>query len=233
MISYNQFFRNFSSVSDRLGEAAVRAGREADGVRLLPVTKTHPAEAVQFAERVGLRRVGENRVQEAAAKREAVAGGAGVRWDLIGHLQSNKASLALEVFDRVQSVDSWKLARKLDRLAGEANRRLPCLVQVNTAKDPRKYGFEASEIREEGESLAGFQHLHIEGLMTIGPLQGGREAARRAFADLRELAEDLRSRTGLSLPELSMGMSGDLEEAVAEGSTMVRVGSALFGERPQ
>ncbi len=231
MISYNQFFQKFTGVVGRMEDAARRAGRDPSGISLLPVTKTHPKEAVEFSGRAGLGRIGENRVQEAAAKRSEVRGVPDLRWDLIGHLQSNKAALALEVFDRIQSVDSWKLARRLDRLAGERNRRLPCLIQVNTAGDPRKYGFDSGQLLEDCEQLVHFEHLEMEGLMTIGPLEGGRDAARRAFAGLRELVERLRQRTGLALPELSMGMSGDLEEAVAEGSTLIRVGSALFGER--
>lgn len=231
MISDNEFFENFSRLLERVSAAARPAGRDPASITILPVTKTHPPEAVEQARSAGLDRVGENRVQEAAAKREAV-GGDGLHWDLIGHLQSNKAALALRVFDRVQSVDSWKLADRLDRLAAEGGRRLPCLLQVNTAADPRKFGFSPEAIRAEPERAAGFRNLLVEGLMTIGPLEGGRAEARKAFAGLRELADDLRRRSGLPLPVLSMGMSGDLEEAVAEGSTLVRVGSALFGARP-
>lgn len=229
MISYNQFFQNLSGVAGRMAEAAKLARRPPEEVSLLPVTKTHPAEAIGYAHRAGLKRVGENRVQEAEAKRREVS--TEVDWDLIGHLQSNKAALALQVFERIQSVDSWKLARRLDRLSGEAGRKFPCLLQVNTAEDPRKYGFSSEEILSGCDQFSEFSNLEIQGLMTIGPLEGGREAARRAFAGLRQLCDELRARTGLPLPELSMGMSGDLEEAIAEGSTLIRVGSALFGER--
>jgi len=213
-------------------EAAIRAGRPAAEITLLPVTKTHPVEAVLFSARSRFSRVGENRVQEAAVKRREADCACALKWDLIGHLQSNKAALALEVFDRIQSVDSWKLAEKLDRLAGEAGRKLPCLFQVNTGNDPGKYGFGVGEFLSQCDKLVGFEQLEVEGLMTIGPLEGGHPAARRAFAALRNLAEESRGRTGLGLSELSMGMSGDLEEAVLEGATIIRLGSALFGQRP-
>ncbi len=230
MISYNMFFQNFQSVSGRVAEAARASGRRPEEVRVLPVTKTHPAAAVEFAVRAGLERVGENRVGEAAEKR-AVSAGAPAKWDLIGHLQSNKAALALRTFDRLQSVDSLKLAVRLDRLAGEAGLRPECFIQINTGLDPRKHGFAPGEVAAAFDRLAELGNLSITGLMTIAPLEGGRAEARKAFARLRELAGDLRRRSGLPLPELSMGMSGDLEEAVAEGSTLVRIGSALFGER--
>jgi len=230
MISFNEFFQKFQSVSRRVAEAARASGRSPEEVTVLPVTKTHPAAAVEFAVRAGLERVGENRVAEAADKRSGLAD-LPAKWDLIGHLQSNKAALALRTFDRFQSVDSLKLAVRLDRLAGEAGLRPECFIQVNAGLDPRKYGFAPREIPGAFDQLAGLENLSITGLMTIGPLDGGRTEAGRAFARLRELADDLRRRSGLPLPELSMGMSGDLEEAVAEGSTLVRVGSALFGAR--
>lgn len=231
MISYNDFFENFRSVAGRMEKAATAAGRSAGEIAVLPVTKTFPVDAVDYARRAGLLRVGENRVQEAVAKKTSDRGDPPVAWDLIGHLQSNKASVAVECFDRIQSVDSLKLAKRLDRLAAEAGRRMPCLLQVNSGADPRKYGFLPGEIEPVVDGIAGCRHLAVEGLMTIGPLEGGRDAARRAFAELREIRDVLRSRTGLALDELSMGMSGDLEEAIAEGSTLVRLGSALFGER--
>lgn len=230
MISYNEFFDNFSELQETVETEVKRQGRDAGEIKILPVTKTHPADAVEYSLRAGLLSVGENRVQEAMEKAGQISDER-LCWELIGHLQSNKASQAVETFGRIQSVDSLKLARKLDRLAGEAGRKLRCLIQVNTGEDPRKFGFSAADFEKEFEGLLEFEHLEIEGLMTIGPLEGGNEAARRAFARLRELAESLRDRTGRALPELSMGMSGDLAEAIAEGSTMIRVGSALFGVR--
>ncbi|MGE9291054.1 MAG: YggS family pyridoxal phosphate-dependent enzyme [Puniceicoccales bacterium] len=230
MISYNEFFENFSNLRKRISEEASRHGRDADEIRILPVTKTHPKDAVEYAARAGLASVGENRVQEAVEK-SSLLPDVGLKWELIGHLQSNKSALAVNTFDRIQSVDSGKIARKLDRFAGEAGRMLPCLIQVNTGEDPRKFGFLVEEMERELEGLLALENLEIEGLMTIAPLEGGTDAARRAFARLRELAESLRERSGRDLPELSMGMTGDLAEAIAEGSTMIRVGSGLFGAR--
>jgi pyridoxal phosphate enzyme (YggS family) len=194
------------------------------------VTKTHPVDAVEHSIRAGLNAVGENRVQEAVEKLEKLSD-AEVTWELIGHLQSNKASKAVEAFDRIQSVDSLKLARKLNRFAGEGKTNLRCLIQVNSGEDPGKHGFGVDGFEQVFDDLLTLDNLEMEGFMTIGPLEGGADAALRAFARLRILAESMRTRSGMALPELSMGMSGDLAEAIAEGSTMIRVGSALFGPR--
>ncbi len=230
MIDYDVFERNLAGLRKRLATAEALAGRVPGGVSLLPVTKTHPAEAVCHAVRAGLAAVGENRVREAVEKRAALAALA-VRWELIGHLQSNKAKPAVETFDRIQSVDSIKLLERLDRLAGEARRRLPVLLEFNTGEDPNKYGFAVADGEAALEAALGCEQLVVEGLMTVAPLEGGRDAARRAFERLRELRDGLAARAGHPLPELSMGMTGDLEEAVAAGSTQVRVGTALFGAR--
>jgi hypothetical protein len=225
------FSENLDQVRKRMAEAARAAGRDPATIQLLPVTKTRPGEVLAWVREEGLPAVGENRVQEALEKRGDPADRHGLRWELIGHLQSNKAGAAVTHFDRIQSVDSLRLARRLDRLAAAEGRVLPVLLQVNTGEDPRKYGWSPEGLRADQEALLALGALRIEGLMTIGPLAGGREAARPAFARLRQLAGELRGETGLPLPELSMGMSGDLEEAVAEGSTLVRIGSDLFGAR--
>jgi len=226
-----QFSENLARVRKRIAAAARAAGRDPATVQLLPVTKTQPGEVLDWIRAEGLGAVGENRVQEALGKRGEAADRHGLRWELIGHLQSNKAALAVAHFDRIQSVDSLRLARRLDRLAAEEGRVLPVLLQVNTGGDPRKYGWSPEGLRADLEELLAMKALGVEGFMTIGPLEGGREAARPAFARLRALAVELRGATGLPLAELSMGMSGDLEEAVAEGSTLVRIGSDLFGPR--
>lgn len=233
MITYEDFCSRVAEVEARIAAACLAAGRDAGAVRLLPVTKTHPAEAAIFAARRGLGAVGENRVQEAAAKRPLAP--AGLRWELIGHLQSNKARAAAETFACIQSVDSEKLARRLDAAAGELGRPLTVLLQVNAGRDPAKFGCELEDAPRLLETALGCAHLRVEGFMTIAPL--GTNAAEtadhaaRTFANLRALRDDLAARFAVALPALSMGMSGDLEAAVAAGSTCVRVGTALFGAR--
>ncbi|HEY1765455.1 MAG TPA: YggS family pyridoxal phosphate-dependent enzyme [Opitutaceae bacterium] len=226
---YEAFKRRADAVRIRIDEACVRAGRTPGSVKLLAVTKSHPAQAVEWAARYGLAAVGENRVQEAVEKRSQTR--APVAWELIGHLQSNKAKVAARAFDRVQSVDGMKLLGLLDREAGALGRVLPVLLQVNAGRDPAKSGVEPDEAPQLLDAALACKSLRVEGLMTIAPLAGGSEAARRTFASLRQIRDRLAPRSGLGLGELSMGMSGDLDEAVAEGSTLVRVGTALFGAR--
>jgi pyridoxal phosphate enzyme (YggS family) len=226
---YEDFRERADAVRARIAAACARAGRGPAEVELLAVTKSHPALAVEWAARYGLRAVGENRVQEAVEKRSLTA--APVAWELIGHLQSNKARLAARHFDRIQSVDSPKLLEVLDRAAGELGRTLPVLLQVNAGLDPAKSGADPEEAPRLLEAALARGNLRVEGLMTIAPLEGGADAARRTFARLREIRDRLAPSAGAGLRELSMGMSADLDEAVAEGSTIVRIGSALFGER--
>jgi pyridoxal phosphate enzyme (YggS family) len=154
-----------------------------------------------------------------------------VRWELIGHLQSNKAKLAVEHFGRIQSVDSEKLLNVLDRAAGELGRKLPVLLQINAGNDPAKFGTEPADAPRLLELALTKAHLQVEGLMTIAPLSGDPAVARRTFARLRTIRDQLAARSGVPLRELSMGMSGDLDAALAEGSTLVRIGSALYGPR--
>lgn len=202
-------------------------------VELLAVTKTHPAAAAEFAARYGLRAVGENRVQEAVEKRPHVKGL--IAWELIGHLQSNKARVAAEHFDRVQSVDSEKLLNHLDRAAGEFGRVLPVLLQINAGNDPAKFGADVADAPRLLETALAKSHLRVDGLMTIAPLGASPEEtaehAKRTFSNLRAQRDELAARFDTPLRELSMGMTGDLAIAVASGSTMVRVGTALFGAR--
>ena len=217
-------------VLERIEQAATRAGRDPAGVTLVAVSKTVPADRVQAAIDAGLRDLGENRVQEAAAKIPATSGGS---WHLIGPLQSNKAGRAVELFDTIQSVDSVDLARRVDRLAGERapGRPQAILLQVNVADDPAKAGFTPDAVTAALPELLRLPNLRIDGLMTIGPLVESQGAARPTFVALRRLAEALRTaHPGLG-PALSMGMSDDFEAAVEEGATIVRVGRAIFGER--
>ena len=230
ILSYEEFLTNLAALRARVTDACATAGRDPASVTILPVTKTHPVEAALYAARAGLPTVGENRVQEALPKIES-AQGKGVRWELIGHLQSNKAKHAARAFDRIQSVDSGKLLDLLDRVAGENGRILPVLLQVNAGNDPAKSGVEVADAPRLLEHASTKAHLRIEGLMTVAPLSDDPDVARRTFAALRGLRERLAT-PAIPLAELSMGMTGDLVEAIAEGSTMIRVGTALFGSRP-
>ena len=228
-IEYDDFRLRADALLSRIAELCRMAGRSPRDVALLPVTKTHPATAVEYVARYGLGAVGENRVQEAAEKRALTA--ATVRWELIGHLQTNKAKLAVTHFGRIQSVDSEKLLIVLDRAAGELGRKLPVLLQVNAGHDPAKFGADPTVIARLLEVALAKPHLQVDGLMTIAPLSNDPAVARHTFAHLRNIRDQLAARSGSALPELSMGMSGDLDAAIAEGSTLVRVGTALFGPR--
>lgn len=235
-IDYEEFSRRADAIRARIRAACATAGRDPATVELLAVTKTHPAAAADYAARYGLRAVGENRVQEGVAKRaETAPGSARLAWELIGHLQSNKARLAAEHFDRVQSVDSEKLLNHLDRAAGELGKILPVLLQINAGQDPAKFGAETDDAARLLDAALAKPHLRVDGLMTIAPL-GATPAetaahAARTFAALRGLRDTLAARSGRPLAELSMGMTADLEAAVAAGSTLVRVGTALYGAR--
>ncbi len=220
-----------AEVLARIAAACGRAGRSPESVTLVAVSKTVPADALRDAVAAGLDLLGENRVQEAAAKVPEVPG---ARWHLVGPLQSNKAHPALEVFDAIESVDSVKLAARLDRLVPgtRPGRRYPVLVQVNVDLDPAKAGFAPDAIDVAMAELTALPHLELRGLMTVGRLTTDQGEARRTFAGLRELAERCRSRWPALGRELSMGMCGDFEVAIEEGATIVRIGRALFGERP-
>ncbi len=227
---YEVFLERLAAVRATMAAACLQAGRNPASVDLLPVTKNHPAEAAQFAARAGLLGVGENRVQEARDKK-TVSALPDLRWELIGHLQSNKARLAADTFDRIQSVDTPKLLGLLDRAAGESGRLLHILLQVNAGRDPAKSGCDPEAAPALLEHALRCTHLAIDGLMTIAPLDNSPDTARRTFEALRACRDQLASRFGTSLRELSMGMSGDMHAAILAGSTQVRVGSALFGVR--
>lgn len=230
MVTSDQFKARCEGVLARIRTACAQAGRDPATVRLLPVTKTHPVEAALLAYGFGLRAVGENRVQEAAQKRPLAP--SDLRWELIGHLQSNKAKQALQAFDVLQSVDSPELATRLGRLAGEMGLRREVLLQVNSGDDPAKFGCDLADAPRLLEAALAQPALVVTGLMAIAPLSDDPAVADRTFAELRLCRDRLAERYAVALPELSMGMSGDLESAVAAGSTCVRVGSALFGSRP-
>jgi PLP dependent protein len=224
------FVEALARVQAAITAACCDAGRDPASVSLLPVTKNHPAEAARFVAQAGLPAVGENRVQEAREKK-AVTAVATLRWELIGHLQSNKARLAAGIFDRIQSVDSVKLLNLLDAAAANAALPLHILLQVNAGRDPAKSGCDLEAAPALLEHALGCAHLRVDGLMTIAPLDDSPETARRTFEALRACRDELASRFGSPLHELSMGMSGDMREAILAGSTQVRVGTALFGSR--
>ena len=228
-IDYDTFRQRADALRARIAAACAAAGRNPAEVTLLPVTKTHPAAAAEYAVRHGFAAVGENRVQEGVEKRALAP--AGLRWELIGHLQSNKARLAATHFDRIQSVDSAKLLAGLDRAAAELGKKLPVLLQINAGQDPAKFGAEPADAPRLLEAALALPHLQVDGLMTIAPLSDDPAVARRTFANLRAIRDDLATRFGVPLRELSMGMTGDLDAAIAEGSTLVRIGTALYGPR--
>jgi PLP dependent protein len=229
MIPFETFEVNLTRLLCRIEAACLAAGRSTESVHLLPVTKNNPVAAIDYAARAGLTAVGENRVQEAGEKRgQSVAG---PRWELIGHLQSNKVKDAVAIFDRIQSVDSLKLLQRLNRQAGEAGKILSILLQCNTGEDPNKHGFKVDEMEVALEAALAAEHLVVEGLMTIAPLDNDLDVAKAAFDDLRELRDRLSAQYTVALPELSMGMTNDLEVAIAAGSTQIRVGTALYGSR--
>ena len=218
------------AVLERIASASRRVGRDPATVTLVAVSKTVPAEALRDAVEAGFNVLGENRVQEAAAKIPLVTG---ARWHLVGPLQANKARRAVELFDVIESIDSVDLAERIDRLAREVRPadRYPILLQVNVDADPAKAGLDPAALEATVARVAELQALELRGLMTIGRLVAEPEAARPTFRRLRQVSEALRD-VGLPIgPELSMGMTDDFEVAVEEGATLIRVGPALFGER--
>jgi len=219
------------SVRERIARACSRSGRSPDTVRLLAVTKGFPAETVRNAMTLGLREFGENRVQEAEGKIAAVT--PRPRWHLIGHLQRNKAKRAVQLFETIHSLDSTPLADEVSRRAAEQGKRMPCLVEVNTSGDRSKFGAAPETALELLRAVGALGGIDLRGLMTIGPLSGGPDGARRAFRGLAAI-RDAAAREGLLAEgaDLSMGMSEDFEIAIEEGATIVRVGSAMFGNRP-
>ncbi len=224
-----------TEVRERIARAAQRAGRNPDEVALMAVSKNHPASAIVEAINAGQRLFGENRVQEFAGKRdEALARSAGGKFHLIGHLQANKAARATELFDAIDSVDTLRLAERLNQAAERLDRRLDVRIEINVGGEAAKSGFdpESAELRTLLDAQARLKNLVIRGCMTVPPFTEDPEGARGCFRRLRELRNRLSAESGLALAELSMGMSHDFEVAIEEGSTCVRVGTAIFGARP-
>jgi PLP dependent protein len=223
---------NAARIQERIAKAAARAGRKADEITLIAVSKTHPASAIREAYEAGLRHFGENRVQEWEGKRAGTEGLA-ASWHLIGHLQSNKAARAARLFHSVDSVDDVGLAQRLDRARVEAGitGKLRVLIEVRIAQEEAKSGMEIKELVSAVEKIAEMPRLQLQGLMCIPPFLEHAEQVRPFFRRLRELRDGLTAKLGLDLQVLSMGMSHDFEVAIEEGATEVRVGTALFGTR--
>jgi pyridoxal phosphate enzyme (YggS family) len=222
---------NLGRVRANITAAARKAGRSAEEIRLVAVSKTHPSESVREAHHAGQNLFGESRVQEARAKIPELP--SSLEWHFIGHLQKNKIRHALPLFELFHSVDSLVLARDIDRIADEIGSQPRVLLEVNVSGEGSKFGFRAETLRAEIEHLLALPRLTIEGLMTIPPLAGDAESSRKFFVQLRELRDALNTEFHLRLAELSMGMTTDYPVAVEEGATLVRVGTAIFGERPK
>lgn len=220
-------------VRRRIAAACLRAGRRTSSVRLLPVSKTVPEERIRDAVAAGLTCFGENKVQEAISKAEALSD-LPISWSVIGHLQTNKAKYVARLANEFQALDSLKVAEALDRRLAIEGRQLDVFVQVNTSGEASKFGLPPEDAEPFVRHLPSFTHLRVRGLMTLAVFSADEARVRRCFMRLRELRERLRqvAPDGISLEELSMGMSGDFETAIEEGATVVRVGQAIFGPRP-
>jgi len=227
----NTIAQRVEQIRRRLADACARVGRPEDSVRVVAVSKNHPPAHVEAAAAAGVTLFGENRVQEAAAKIPQCSGR--LEWHLVGHLQSNKARAAVQLFHTIHSVDSADLLRRLDRIAAEEGRRLRVLLQVNVSGERSKFGLRPEALPETLRAAEGLSRIEVVGLMTMPPAFEEPERARPFFRALRELRDRMRVETGFELPELSMGMSNDFEMAVEEGATYVRIGTAIFGPRPR
>ena len=220
---------NLERVRERIMQAAVKVGRSTSDIKLVAITKTHPAEKVREALSTGHTLFGESRVQEARAKIPELP--SNLRWHFVGHLQKNKIRHALPLFELFHGVDSLTLAQEMNRIAADEGAHPSVLLEVNVAEEGSKFGFKDETLRAEMESLLALPRLSIEGLMCIPPLADEPEASRTFFVRLRELRDSLEKEFDLRLPCLSMGMTQDFWIAVEEGATLVRVGTAIFGER--
>jgi PLP dependent protein len=220
---------NLVEVRERIVSAAKKAGRDPQSVKLIAVSKTFPAEAVESAYAVGQRLFGENKVQDLALKNAALS--KDIEWHMIGHLQSNKAKSAVENADYIHAVDSVKLLQKIDRLAGELGRSPKVFLEINVSGEESKFGVDAELVKELAQAAVKCENITVAGLMTMAPFGVSESELRFVFSSLRKLRDNLQTEFGLDLPELSMGMSGDFEIAIEEGATMVRVGTSIFGKR--
>lgn len=218
-------------IQQRMARACERSGRRADEVSLLGVSKFHEPDTIAALARAGLRCFGESRVQEARHKIPLCPGN--LEWHLIGHLQSNKCRDAVGLFQMIQSVDRMDIAAELQRHAEKQARTVPVLLEVNVAGESSKFGWSPEALLENLDALCALTRLEIHGLMTIAPYATDPEKVRPVFRRLRDCQQRCEEKMGVPLPVLSMGMSGDYEVAIEEGSTLVRIGTALFGPRPK
>jgi len=220
---------NLERVREQIAQAAAKAGRDVKDVELVAITKTHPAEKVREAVEAGQTLFGESRVQEARAKIPELS--SNIRWHFVGHLQKNKVRLALPLFEMIHSVDSLGLAQNINRIAEEEGLYPRVLLEVNVAGEGSKFGFAPDDLRKQMGALLTLSRLSIEGLMCIPPLASESEDSRKFFVEVRELRDSLEKEFNMKLPELSMGMTQDFAIGIGEGATLVRVGTAIFGER--
>lgn len=222
---------NLALIEERISAACARAGRDRSSVLLLAVSKGMPPELIGEAADCGLAVFGESKVQEAKRKISMCPGR--LRWQMIGHLQSNKCRDAVHCFEMIQSVDSLALAQEINRQADKQAKTMPVLLEVNLAGESTKFGFKAAEVLANLDTINALPRIEIHGLMMIAPWTPEPEKVRPVFRQLRELKAQCEEKLGAPLPHLSMGMSGDFEVAIEEGATMVRVGTSLFGARPK
>src|SRR6266576_548213 len=225
----NSVSENLERVREQIARAAAKVGRAASDIELVAITKTHPAEQVREAIEAGQDLFGESRVQEARAKIPQLP--SNVHWHFVGHLQKNKVRQALPLFELIHSVDSLALAQDINRIAEEEGLYPRILLEVNVAGEGSKFGFAPDDLREQMEALLALPRLSILGLMTIPPVAEQAEASRKYFVELRELRDRLQAEFRVDLAQLSMGMTQDFPVAIEEGATLVRVGTAIFGER--
>ena len=226
---FDHIRENLERINHNIAEAARRSGRKPDDITLVGVSKTFPAEAIKAAVGFGLTDIGESRLQEAEPKIGKL--GKIARWHMIGHLQTNKVKKVVAIFNFIQSVDSLKLAEEINRRAAEINKKIDCLIEVNSSAEDSKSGIAPELALELIDNAAGLENVNLRGIMTIGPLTDDRQLIRRAFRKTRELFEIAGKSAGAGFDTLSMGMSDDYEIAIEEGSDMVRIGTALFGKR--
>ena len=220
---------NLERVREQIAQAAAKAGRDVKDVELVAISKTHPAQKVREAVEDGQTLFGESRVQEARAKIPELS--SNIRWHFVGHLQKNKVRQALPLFEMIHSVDSLTLAQDINRIAEEEGLYPRVLLEVNVADEGSKFGFAPDDLREQMEALLALPRLSIEGLMCIPPLAVESEDSRKFFMEVRKLRDSLEKEFNMKLPQLSMGMTQDFAIGIEEGATLVRVGTAIFGER--